>query len=175
VPGTLVRRLRVLFVFASSVISAVLQPGDPFPPLLATSTAGTKVALPEAQAGHAFVAVFGFSRDSAQRSQIWGERIAGEYGSRFALYAVPVLDTVPAPFRSFALTFVRSATPADNREHVVPLFDGEWRARLCPPDPDDPAVVVIGADGRVAALYRGAFNDAAFAELRPVLDRLTPR
>jgi hypothetical protein len=145
--------------------------GDPFPALGGTSAAGTDVALPAGQAGRPFVAVFGFSRDSAPRSRVWGERIAGEYGTRVAIYALPVLDTVPAAFHGLALALVRKATPADGRERVVPLFDAQWRAWLRPPDPDDPAVVVVGSDGRVAALHCGPYSDGALARLRSVLDR----
>lgn len=146
-------------------------PGDPFPALGATSAAGTAVALPAGQAGRPFVAVFGFSRDSAPRSRVWGERIAGTYGTRVAIYALPVLDTVPAAFHDLALALVRKSTPAEGRDRVVPLFDAEWRAWLRLPHPDDPAVVVVGSDGRVAALHCGSYSEGAVARLRATLDR----
>jgi hypothetical protein len=159
-----------LLVIAPAFADPVkLAAGDPFPPVVADSVAGTHVTLPGDRHGMPFIAIFGFSQKAGEASEQWSRALFKAVPPDVAIYAIADLSRVPGLFRGFAISGIRrEASPAqpEHRDHVLLLTRGNFWSQIVPSGSDDDAViVVVDRTGTVTDIERRPYSDAAVLDM----------
>jgi len=164
---TSLQRLLFCFLF---VASAAAQTAQQLPAIEGQSLAGNKVALPDDAKGKITILIFGFSRASKTATGAWADRIFADLGtqSRFALYQLPVLESVPSFIRSMVISSMKKGVRENMRDHFVPILTGEDELKKLVgfKESDDAYLVMLDSTGHILEQKHGPFSDAAYAQLR---------
>jgi hypothetical protein len=158
---------RLLALIGSGVLlfsfCAAAQAQSTLPTIEGESLVGQKVKLPEAAAGKVAVLVIGFSRASKDPTSAWAKRISAEFGNQAGidLYQLPVLESVPHFIRGMVISSMRKGTPAEMREHFVPILRGEDELKKLVSfhEPDDAYLLVLDRSGRIVKQMHGPLTD----------------
>jgi len=146
------------------------QDQETLPKIEGENLAGQKVTLPDAAAGKVAVLVLGFSKASKEPTSAWAKRISADFASQssFVLYQLPVLQSVPRFVRGMVISSMRKGTPADMREHFVPLLSGEAELKKLVnfEKPDDAYLIVLNESGKIVKQLHGVLTDERYADLR---------
>jgi hypothetical protein len=145
-------------------------PDTHIPAAHGTSLTGTAVTLPEALKGKVGVLVMGFSHSSQGEVASWGRLLDANYGksSDLVYFELPMLAGAPKMLRGMIVKKMGSAVPGTEKEHFVPLLEGEpaWRAVAHYDKPDDAYVMLVDDQGLVLWQTEGEATDAAWSALK---------
>src|ERR1035441_10166758 len=135
-----------------------------------TSLTGTAVALPDALKGKVGVLVVGFSHASQGEVASWGRLLEANYGKSndVASFELPMVAGEPKMLRGMIVKRMGSSVPWAERQHFVPLMEGEpaWRAVAHYDKPNDAYVLLVDDEGLVLWQIEGEATDAAWGKLK---------
>ena len=138
--------------------------------------AGHKVVLPDAAAGKVAVLVLGFTRASKTPTRAWAQKIEADLGKTpgFALYSLPVLESVPHMIRGMVISGMKHDIPENQRDHFVPVLHNEaqWKTLVNYEAPDDAYLVVLDRGGMIAYQVHGEPNEQNYGLLRQHIESL---
>jgi len=155
-----------------SKTAAPLAVGDMFPRLEAEFLTGRKAVLPDAAAGKSALVMMGFTYDSRFEVEKWAEHLRREFAANdaFTFYEVPVIGGMGRLAKWFIDSGMRKGTPKELHENVITVYGGvdRWKKAMGFVKADENAayLALLGPDGRVRWLHRGAFTDEAMAALK---------
>lgn len=159
---------RVVFV-GLLAISAAAQTAQ-MPAVEGESLSGSKVALPDAAKGKVAVLIFGFTKASKTPTRAWAEKISSDFATQneFALYELPVLESVPGFIRGMVISSMKKGVPESRRDHFVPLLhsESELKKLVNYKEPDDAYLVMLDRSGQIIEQKHGPFSDPTFGQLR---------
>lgn len=170
--------MRLLLALAL-VAAMAAQAAKQLPRVEGESFAGQKVVLPDAARDKVAVLIFGFTKASKEPTSAWARKIHLEFGTRsgFALYQLPVLESVPRFIRGMVISSIKKGVPEDMRAHFVPILqdEAELKKLVNYKETDDAYLVVLDHDGQIALQRHGAFSEAAYGQFRDGLQGLLER
>ena len=152
--------------------AAPLAVGDMFPRLEAEFLTGRKAVLPDAAAGKSALVMMGFTYDSRFAVEKWAEQFIREFGANDTLtfFEVPVIGGMGRMAKWFIDSGMRKGTPKALHENVITVYGGadRWKKAMgfSKADEDAAYLALLGPDGRVQWMHRGAFTDEAMAALK---------
>lgn len=155
--------------------AAPLAVGDMFPRLEAEFLTGRKAVLPDAAAGKSALVMMGFTYDSRFAVEKWAEHVVREFGANETLtfFEVPVIGGMGRMAKWFIDSGMRKGTPKELHENVITVYGGadRWKKAMGFSKADENAayLALLGPDGRVRWLHRGAFTDEAMAALKTAI------
>jgi hypothetical protein len=149
----------------------VLKPGDSLPPLSGLSVTGKPLDLSGASKGTVSVLIFAFSRAGGRDAHNWSQHLA-EDRPNISVYTAIFLESVPVPFRSIAVSSIRSGMPATMQDHTLLLYQEQssWEERLQVTDKNHASVLVLGQTGFIQWISDGPFSDLLYARLKHELE-----
>jgi ATP10 protein len=135
-----------------------------------TTLTGRLIALPDTLKGHVNILVLGFSHASQEQVANWGRLIAADYGksTEISYFELPILASVPRMVRNFVVKRMESSVPFDERDHYIPVLEGEpaWRAVAHYDKPDDAYVLLVDSKGLVLWQMEGEATNAAYSNFK---------
>jgi len=155
--------------------AAPLAVGDMFPRLEAEFLTGRKAVLPDAAAGKSALVMMGFTYDSRFAIEKWAEHVRGEFlaNDKVTFFEVPVIGGMGRMAKWFIDSGMRKGTPKELHENVITVYGGadRWKKAMgfSKVDQDAAYLALLGPDGRVQWLHRGAFTDEAMTALKAVI------
>jgi len=162
------------FLFACFAIT--LSAAQFIPPVRAKALDNTEVILPRPGSQQILILIVGFSRKSGDLCGAWSRKVATSYkaDSRIAYFNLPVLQSVPSPFRSMVVSGIRKGVPAEEHQRFVPLYSNEpaWKTLVNFSQPDDPYLVVATPDGHTVWQAHGSYSEAIYADLQSAISTL---
>ena len=166
-----------VFLCCCADLAALAQVPDTHIPVThGTSLTGTAVALPAALKGKVGVLVVGFSHASQGEVASWGRLLQANYGKSndVVYFELPMLAGAPKILRGMIVKKMGSAVPAAEKQHFVPLMEGEpaWRAAAHYDKPDDAYVLLVDDEGLVLWQIQGEATDPAWSELKKRLAKV---
>jgi len=157
-------------------ISAIAQAPRDFLRIQGETFAGRKIELPVAAKGKVAVLIFGFTKASSKPTSAWAKKIAGDFDGRqgFELYQLPVLEDVPRLFRGMVLSGIKSGVPENQRDHFVPVLQGEKELKKTVDYtlPDAAYLVLFNREGKEVAQLHGPPDDPNYSRMRQQLESL---
>ena len=151
-------------------IPVVGQDSARVPATHGTTLAGTAVTLPDALKGNVNILVLGFSHASQEQVANWGRLIAADYGksTEIRYFELPILASVPRMVRSLVVKRMGSSVPFEERDHFMPVIEGEpaWRAVAHYDKPDDAYVLLVDSKGLVLWQMEGEATNAAYSNFK---------
>ena len=170
---------RLLLCFLLVAV-AFAQTAQQLPTTEGESLTGSKVVLPEAAKGKVSVLIFGFTKASKKDTSAWADRISSDFGSQsaFALYQLPVLESVPGFVRGMVISSMKKGVREDMRDHFVPILHGEANLKklVSYKEPDDAYMLLLDPSGQIVEQKHGPFTETAYGPLRAdIQSRLTVR
>jgi hypothetical protein len=145
-------------------------PDTHIPAAHGTTLTGTTVALPAALKGKVGVLVLGFSHASQGEVASWGRLLDANYGKSndVAYFELPMIGGAPKMLRGMIVKKMGSAVPGAEKQHYIPLVEGEpaWRAAAHYDEPDDAYVMLVDDEGLILWQTEGEATDAAWGELK---------
>jgi hypothetical protein len=155
---------------------AAQVPDTHIPASHGTTLTGTTMSLPEALKGKVGVLVVGFSHASQGEVSSWGRLLQADYGKSddVVYFELPMLAAAPKILRGMIVKKMGSAMPFAEKEHFVPLMEGEpaWRGVARYDKPDDAYVMLVDDQGLVLWQTEGEATDAAWGELKKRLAKV---
>ncbi|HEY3826374.1 MAG TPA: hypothetical protein VGL82_17535 [Bryobacteraceae bacterium] len=162
------RRL-LLFVLTVCLLCAQTQ----IPQFQAENLAGGKVIMPGSAHGQPALLVVGFTHASGAQCTAWMKRLKSEFAATAALqqYAVIFLEDAPRLVRPMAKSGIKSSAPQEDYGQwlIVTEHEKEMKAAVHFQAPDDPYLVLLGADGAVRWTGHGAVSDELLNQIRAAL------
>ncbi|MFO7692725.1 MAG: hypothetical protein R6V57_06525 [Vicinamibacterales bacterium] len=158
-----------------SKTSAPLAVGDMFPRLEAEFLTGRKAVLPDPAAGKSALVMMGFTYDSRFAVEKWAEHVSREFSAndKLTFFEVPVIGGMGRMAKWFIDSGMRKGTPKALHENVITVYGGadRWKKAMGFSKADENAayLALLGPDGRVQWLHRGAFTDEAMAALKTAI------
>jgi hypothetical protein len=152
-----------------------LAVGDLFPRLEAEFLTGRKAVLPDSAAGKSAVVMMGFTYDSRFAVEEWAERVRREFGSsgNVTFFEVPVIGGMGRMAKWFIDSGMRKGTPKELHENVITVYGGadRWKTVMgfSKGDEDAAYLALLGPDGRVQWLHRGAVTEGAVSALKAAI------
>lgn len=151
-------------------------PDTHIPATHGTSLTGTAVELPRALKGKVGVLVVGFSHASQGEVASWGRLLDANYAKSndVVYFELPMLAAAPKILRGMIVKKMGSAVPAAEKQHFVPLMEGEpaWRAAAHYDKPDDAYVLLVDDEGLVLWQIQGEASDPAWTALKKRLAKV---
>ena len=152
------------------VAIACAQTAQQLPATAGESLAGSKVVLPDAARGKVALLIFGFTKASKAATSAWADKIFSDFGTQsgFALYQLPVLESVPGFVRGMVISSMKKGVRENMRDHFVPILHGEadLKKLVSYKEPDDAYLVLLDPTGQIVEQKHGPFSDMAYAQLR---------
>jgi hypothetical protein len=149
--------------------SGIAQTAQPMPVVEGDSLTGSKVVLPEAAKGKTAVLIFGFTKASKTATSAWADKIFADFSTQsgFALYQLPVLESVPGLIRGMVISSMKKGVRENMRDHFVPVLHGEvdLKKLVSYKEPDDAYLVMLDPSGQIVEQKHGPSSDAAYAQL----------
>lgn len=168
VPLLLLLSLAALTAFAQSAPQMLKIEGD--------SLSGNHVVLPDAASGKIAVLILGFSKASKGPTSDWEKKLSADLASQpaLAIYQLPVLEEVPRFIRGMVISSMKKGAPENKRDHFVPILQGEAALKTLVgyKESDSAYLVVLDAEGKIAAQLNGPLTDAGYSQLRAKIDPL---
>jgi hypothetical protein len=157
-----------------AVAGLALAQGPPAgskPPQLRGETLdGKTIVLPDAAAGKITLLVLGASRKGGDRTGLWREHFAADFGSnpRADYYVAALLQRVPGLMRGMIRSGMRGGTPPAGQGHVLTSASDEdaWKKYLAMTDDSLPSVLLLDASGHVRWSYNGVFDNDRYQGLK---------
>lgn len=165
-------------VSASSIQSAPadrLRVGEPLPTVQGSFLTGRSATLPAASAGKTALLLLGFTYESRNAVEPWGEWFRMAIGTRpdVTFFEMPMIGGMAKLGRWFIDRGMRRGTPEELHENVITVYGGtgDWKRRLGVSDvnEDDAFLIVIDPQGNVRWLHHGPFDPATADALEGVL------
>jgi hypothetical protein len=151
-------------------------PDTHIPAAHGTSLTGTSVEFPAALKGKVGVLVVGFSHSSQGEMSSWGRLLEANYGKSndVVYFELPMLAAAPKILRGMIVRKMGSAVPAAEKQHYIPLMEGEpaWRAAAHYDKADDAYVLLVDDEGLVLWQIEGEATDQAWGELKKKLAKV---
>ncbi len=147
-----------------------LEPGAAMPLLEGESLGGKNVGLPKDAAGKVAVIALGFSRNSQYSVEKWMKRFKEDFKNTPGViaYTVPVIEGSIGHFaKPFITGGMRKGTPKEDQPTTVTVFTSshDWYQRMQVSDENISYFLVIDQQGKVAWVYRQAYNEDAYSQL----------
>jgi len=165
-----------LACFAATAPERPLAVGDRLPALRGEYLTGRAAALPEDSSGSASLLLLGFTYQSRFSVEPWAKRFRAAYGGRegVTFYEVPMIGGAAVLGKWFINSGMRGGTPVADREHVITVYGGTgaWKQRVGYARPDAAYLILLDKSERVAWMYVGDVNDAAFESLSTAMGNL---
>jgi hypothetical protein len=140
------------------------------PKIQGESLAAHTVVLPDAAAGKVDILIFGFTKASKVPTGAWADKLQADLGSRpdLELYQLPVLEDVPRLFRSLVISGIKKGVAENNRDHFVPILQGEAELKKLVryKEPDDAYLIILGRDGNIVQQMHGAPTDENYRQVK---------
>ena len=158
-----------------SKVPAPLAVGDMFPRLEAEFLTGRKAVLPDAAAGKWALVMMGFTYDSRFAVEKWAEHVSREFSAndKLTFFEVPVIGGMGRMAKWFIDSGMRKGTPKALHGNVITVYGGadRWKTAMGFSKADEHAayLALLGPDGRVQWMHRGAFTDEAMAGLKTAI------
>ncbi len=158
-----------------SKAAAPLAVGDMFPRLEAEFLTGRKAVLPDAAAGKSALVMMGFTYDSRFAVEKWAEHVSREFSANDTLtfFEVPVIGGMGRMAKWFIDSGMRKGTPKALHENVITVYGGadRWKKAMgfSKAEEDAAYLALLGPDGRVQWMHRGAFTDEAMEALKTAI------
>jgi len=155
--------------------AAPLAVGDMFPRLEAEFLTGRKAVLPDAAAGKSALVMMGFTYDSRFAVEKWAEHVSREFSAndKLTFFEVPVIGGMGRMAKWFIDSGMRKGTPKELHENVITVYGGadRWKKAMgfSKADEDAAYLALLGPDGRVQWMHRGAFTDEALEALKAAI------
>jgi hypothetical protein len=140
-----------------------------------TTLAGSEVTFPDALKHKVEIIVVGFSHSSQGQVANWGRLVATDYGksSDVNYFELAMLAGAPKMLRGMIIKRMGSSVPFDERDHFIPVLEGEpaWRAVAHYNKPDEAYVLLVDTKGAVLWQTEGEPTDAAYASFRQEVEK----
>lgn len=131
---------------------------------------GEKIVLPDAALGKITLLIIGASKKGGERTSVWREHFAADFGSNpdAAYFVAALLENAPAMFRGMIRSGMRSGTPAPARAHVLTSASDEaaWKKYLNITDDSLPSVLLLDNSGHALWSYNGSFDPEHYQALK---------
>jgi hypothetical protein len=139
--------------------------GQELPSASAETLEGKHIDFPGALRGSISVVVFGFGRDSSNKTGIWLENLTGDGINAWSLVNI---ESSAAPTRMVIRRTMRKGTPATllGRSLVISKDAKAWKQLLEVSKESLPVVVLFDAEGHIAWKRQGTFSGAISDELK---------
>lgn len=156
-----------LILFGMLAFAGSLPTGSPWPVTEGETLSGTKLSLPSAAQGKPALIVMTFSKEAGEASKPWCTRILKDFPPA-QLNQIAMLEKAPRLVRGLIRRGMRGDMPTNLHARTILLYQGdaEWRQRLGIGNDRLPIVVVLDAQGRIAAQYAGNFDESQYQKLR---------
>ena len=149
---------------------AFSQNAQELPKIEGETFAGRRITLPDAAYGKVTVFILGFTKASKTATGAWSAKISKDFKDQagFELYQLPVLEDVPRLFRGMVVSGIKKGTPEADRDHFVPVLQGEAELKKAVNynQADDAYVVVLDRAGKMVEQLHGPDNDSQYGALR---------
>ncbi len=146
-----------------------LATGDVLPELKGEYLTGRAAVLPSASSGRVALLLLGFSYDSRTAVEDWAKRFRAGFDKnpQVTFYEVPMIGGMARLGKWFIDSGMRKGTPKADHEHVITVYGGvdPWKQRLGAKDEKAAHLILLDKTGRVAWLFAGSFDEAAFQAL----------
>jgi hypothetical protein len=163
-------------IAAILALAAVLQTGDQMPPLKGDYLSKREATLPDAAKGKIAFVALGFTYDSRKAVEAWVARYRRDFGtdSRTVFFEVPMIGGMGRMARWFIDSGMRNGTPKEQHENVITVYGGtgDWKDRVGFKDGSWAYVLVLDADGKIAALHGGPFTEQAYEPVAATIRQL---
>lgn len=135
-----------------------------------TTLAGTQLTLPDALKAKLNIVIIGFDHASQEQIGSWGRLIAADYGKSADVnyFELAMLASAPRMLRGMMVRRLGSSVPFEERDHYIPLLEGEpaWRAVAHYDKPDDAYVLLVDSKGTVLWQTEGEPTNAAYGAFK---------
>jgi predicted transcriptional regulator len=161
-------------ILCALLLGVLIARGQELPSASAETLDGKKVDFPGALRGSISVVVFGFGRDSSNKTAIWLENLAGDGVNAWSLVNI---ESSAAPTRMVVRMTMRKGTPATllGRSLVISKGSKAWKQLLEVSKESLPVVVLFDAEGHIAWKRQGTFSGAISDELKAQIAMLGTR
>lgn len=153
-----------------SPVAACCQEASRIPATHGTTLAGTQVTLPDGLKAKLSIVVVGFSHQSEEQISNWGRLISADYGKSadICYFELAMLGGVPKLVRGMIVKRLASSVPFDERDHYVPVPEGEpaWRSVAHYNKPEDAYVLLLDRNGTVLWQTEGEPTNAAYGAFK---------
>ena len=143
--------------------------GESLPELRGEFLTAQPAVLPQAAQGRVALLLMGFTYRSRFAVEAWAERFRMEFPSdpRLTFFEMPMIGGAARLAKWFIDSGMRRGTPKVDYEHVITVYADTkaWKQRVRYTDPDAAYLILLDRESKVAWLYQGAFDDAAFQAL----------
>ena len=163
-----------MLIRCALLFSMVLARGQELPSASAETLNGKKVDFPGALRGTVSVCVFGFGRESSNKTGVWLENLAGD---GINAWSVVNIESSAAPTRAVVRMTMRKGTPAAllSRSLVIAKDLKTWKELLEVTKESLPVVVLFDAEGHIVWKRQGTFSGAIGDELKAQIAALGAR
>ena len=143
--------------------------GEPLPELRGEFLRGQPAVLPQGAQGRVALLLLGFTYRSRFAVEAWAARFRMEFPSdpRLTFFEMPMIGGAARLAKWFIDSGMRRGTPKLDFEHVITVYadNKAWKQRVRYTDPEAAYLILLDRESKVAWLYQGAFDDAAFQAL----------
>ena len=152
-------------ILCALLFGVLIARGQELPSASAETLDGKHIDFPGALRGSISVVVFGFGRDSSNKSTVWLENLTGEGINAWALVNI---ESSAAPARMVIRKTMRKGTPATllGRSLVISKDAKAWKQLLEVSKESLPVVVLFDAEGHIAWKRQGTFSGTIGDELK---------
>ena len=174
------RSLLVLVAFLAAIGFVIAMPlrSEQMPRITGENLSGQQVSLPSASAGSVAIMCIGFSHASQSQLKPWAERAAKAFrqNDHVLVYSIAVLEDAPRWVRGMAVRGMRSAVPAQQRDHFVVVYHGESELKRVTGfrRSEEAYILLLDPTGEIQWVSHGPVSDAALQELTDRVRSLQP-
>ena len=153
-----------------SPVAACCQDAAHIPASHGTTLAGTQITLPDALRTKLNIVVLGFGHGSEEQIGNWGRLISADYGKSTDIdyFELVMVAGAPKMLRRIMVKRLASSVPFDQRDHYIPLLEGEpaWRAVAHYNKSEDAYVLLVDSDGTVLWQTEGEATNADYGAFK---------
>ncbi len=158
-----------MFLIASiAAAAAPISVGDQLPQLRGEFLTGREAVLPVAAGGRAALLMLGFSYDSRFSVEAWAGRFRKDFGAepKVTFFEVPIIGGLAKMGKWFIDSGMRRGTPKADQENVITAYSGSdaWKNYVGFRDPKAAYLILIDANGKVAWMHAGGFDEASYQD-----------
>ena len=157
-----------LVALAAEPVSEI-KIAERLPKLSGEFLTGQAVVLPQVAAGRVALLLLGFTYKSRFAVEAWAERFRAQFRSdpRVTFYEVPMIGGWGRMAKWWIDGGMRRGTPKEDYGHVITVYKNtsSWKQLVSFDDPNVAYLILLDRTSKVAWLYRGAFDNAAFQAL----------
>ena len=147
---------------------------EQLPKTASESLAGRQITLPDSLKGLVSVVIVGFSKSSQTQVKEWETRAQKQFGDKFDVYQVAVLEDAPRFVRGMITHAMKGSIPAARQDHFLVVVKGEAELKKAAAfsAADEAYVLLLDSGGEIRWRTHGAVSEEALKELSEQVQRL---